>query len=88
MVFFGENVPADRVRRCHRMIDDAEALLVLGSSLTVMSGFRFVRYAASLGRPVVVVNRGATRGDAHAAYKVDGGTTEFLTSPSWTAPAA
>ena len=59
------------------------ALLVLGSSLTVMSGFRFVRYAASIGRPVVVVNRGATRGDAHAAYKIDGGTTEFLTHPAW-----
>ena len=84
VVFFGENVPADRVRRCHRMIDDTEALLVLGSSLTVMSGFRFVRYATSLGRPVVVVNRGATRGDAHAACKVDGGTTEFLTSTAWT----
>jgi NAD-dependent SIR2 family protein deacetylase len=84
VVFFGENVPPERVRRCHAMIDGAGALLVLGSSLTVMSGFRFVRYASSLGRPVVVVNRGATRGDDHATYKVDGGTTEFLTHPAWT----
>jgi NAD-dependent SIR2 family protein deacetylase len=83
VVFFGENVPVDRVRRCHDLIDRAGALLVLGSSLTVMSGFRFVRYAASIGRPVVVVNRGATRGDAHASYKIDGGTTEFLTHPAW-----
>ncbi len=84
VVFFGENVPVDRVRRCHDLLDRAGALLVLGSSLTVMSGFRFVRYAASLDLPVVVVNRGATRGDAHAAYKVDGGTTEFLTHAAWT----
>ena len=85
VVFFGENVPTDRVRRCHDLLDRAEALLVLGSSLTVMSGFRFVRYAASLGRPVVVVNRGRTRGDEHAACKVDGGTSEFLTHPAWSA---
>ena len=85
VVFFGENVPAGRVRRCHDLVDRAEALVVLGSSLTVMSGFRFVRYAASLDLPVVVVNRGVTRGDGHATYKVDGGTTEFLTHPAWTA---
>jgi NAD-dependent SIR2 family protein deacetylase len=83
VVFFGENVPAERVRRCHDLIDGSEALLVLGSSLTVMSGFRFVRYASSRGVPVVVVNRGVTRGDDHAAYKVDGGTTEFLNHPAW-----
>jgi NAD-dependent SIR2 family protein deacetylase len=83
VVYFGENVPADRVRRCHDLLDRGQALLVLGSSLTVMSGFRFVRYASSLGLPVVVVNRGVTRGDGHAAYKVDGGTTEFLTHPAW-----
>ncbi|MDR7361903.1 NAD-dependent protein deacetylase [Nocardioides marmoribigeumensis] len=88
VVFFGENVPVDRVRRCHDLLDRSEALLVLGSSLTVMSGFRFVRHAVSLGLPVVVVNRGATRGDAHATYKVDGGTTEFLTHPAWLKPAA
>ena len=61
VVFFGENVPRRRVDRCHALLDDAEALLVLGSSLTVMSGFRFVRYARSLGMPVVIVNRGRTR---------------------------
>jgi NAD-dependent SIR2 family protein deacetylase len=83
VVFFGENVPRDRVDRCHRMIDGAQALLVLGSSLTVMSGFRFVRYAHSLGKPVVVVNRGVTRGDGHAAYKLQHGTTEFLCDPAW-----
>jgi NAD-dependent SIR2 family protein deacetylase len=79
VVFFGENVPKDRVARCYAMVEEAEALVVLGSSLTVMSGFRFVRHAAKRGMPVVVVNRGRTRGDELATYKVDDGTSEFLT---------
>lgn len=83
VVFFGEGVPPDRVARCYAMVDAAEALLVLGSSLTVMSGFRFVRHAARRGTPVVIVNRGATRGDDHATHKVHGGTTEFLAHPAW-----
>ena len=79
VVFFGENVPKDRVARCYQMVDAAEVLLVLGSSLTVMSGFRFVRHAAKAGMPVVIVTRGPTRGDELATYKLDHGTTEFLT---------
>ena len=79
VVFFGESVPKDRVARCYAMVEEAEALVVLGSSLTVMSGFRFVRHAAKRGMPVVVVNRGRTRGDELATYKVDHGTSEFLT---------
>jgi NAD-dependent SIR2 family protein deacetylase len=71
VVFFGENVPAARVRRCYRMVDDAHALLVLGSSLTVMSGLRFVRRAAGAGKPVLIINQGATRGDSHAIVRVD-----------------
>ncbi|MDQ6642469.1 MAG: NAD-dependent protein deacetylase, partial [Actinomycetota bacterium] len=63
VVFFGESVPRDRVERCYAALDRADALLVAGSSLTVMSGLRFVRYAAKAGLPVVIVNRGATRGD-------------------------
>ena len=50
-----------------------------GSSLTVMSGLRFVKRAAKQGTPVVVVNRGATRGDDLASYKLEAGCTEFLT---------
>ena len=80
VVFFGENVPKERVTRCYELVDDAPALLVLGSSLTVMSGLRFVRYAAKRGIPVVIVNRGATRGDALATTALHHGTTEFLTS--------
>ena len=79
VVFFGENVPKDRVQRCFDAVDAAGALLVLGSSLTVMSGLRFVRRAAQRGIPVVIVNRGRTRGDQLATYTLDAGTTAFLT---------
>ncbi|GAB3201145.1 NAD-dependent protein deacetylase [Nocardioides hungaricus] len=82
VVFFGENVPAPRVERCYAAVDAlAEAggaLLVAGSSLTVMSGLRFVRRAARAGVPVVIVNRGATRGDELATATVDAGCSEFL----------
>jgi NAD-dependent SIR2 family protein deacetylase len=78
VVFFGENVPKARVQRCFEAVEGAEALLVAGSSLTVMSGFRFVRRAHRLGLPVVIVNRGGTRGDDLAAHKVDSGCAEFL----------
>ncbi|HEX6347403.1 NAD-dependent protein deacetylase [Umezawaea sp.] len=71
VVFFGENVPRARVERCYRLVDEADAVLVLGSSLTVMSGLRFVRHAAKEGKRVLIVNRGETRGDACAAVRVD-----------------
>lgn len=71
VVFFGENVPKPRVERCYRLIDDANAVLVLGSSLTVMSGFRFVRRAAKAGKPVLIINQGVTRGDPYAVHRVD-----------------
>jgi NAD-dependent SIR2 family protein deacetylase len=79
-VFFGENVPKPRVERCYREIDVATALLVAGSSLTVMSGLRFVRYAAKAGLPVVIVNRGPTRGDELATVKIEAGCSEWLSS--------
>ncbi len=78
VVFFGENVPKDRVERCYAELDEADALLVTGSSLTVMSGLRFVRYAAKAGLPVVIVNRGVTRGDDLATLKVEAGCSEWL----------
>jgi NAD-dependent SIR2 family protein deacetylase len=71
VVFFGENVPKSRVERCYRLIDEANAVLVLGSSLTVMSGFRFVRHAAKSGTPVLIINQGLTRGDPYATYRVN-----------------
>ncbi|MDO5683862.1 MAG: NAD-dependent protein deacetylase, partial [Propionibacteriaceae bacterium] len=63
VVFFGESVPKPRVEACFDIVDTADLLLVLGSSLMVMSGLRFVHRAAKAGRPVVIVNRGETRGD-------------------------
>jgi NAD-dependent SIR2 family protein deacetylase len=77
VVFFGENVPPDRVAACYEAVSAARALLVLGSSLTVLSGLRFVRHAAGLGIPVVIVNQGATRGDDLADVVLDAplGTT-------------
>ncbi|USX56079.1 NAD-dependent protein deacetylase [Lentzea sp. HUAS12] len=71
VVFFGENVPRPRVEQCYSLVDGARSLLVLGSSLTVMSGLRFVRRAAAAGIPVVIINRGETRGDPHASHRVD-----------------
>lgn len=71
VVFFGETVPRDRVDRTFALVAEASSLLVLGSSLTVMSGYRFVLHAAKLGIPVAVVNQGPTRGDAQATVRVD-----------------
>jgi NAD-dependent SIR2 family protein deacetylase len=71
VVFFGENVPRARVEECYALTGRARALVVLGSSLTVMSGYRFVRHAARLAIPVVIVNHGPTRGDAHASLILD-----------------
>ena len=71
VVFFGETVPRDRVDHCFGLVDGARSLLVLGSSLTVMSGYRFVIHAAKRGIPVAIVNSGPTRGDAKADLKLD-----------------
>ncbi|MFJ1758868.1 NAD-dependent protein deacetylase [Amycolatopsis sp. NPDC088138] len=79
VVFFGENVPRPRVEQCFRLVDDADALVVLGSSLTVMSGLRFVRHAANAGKPVVIVNHGETRGDRYATVRVDRPLGQALT---------
>jgi NAD-dependent SIR2 family protein deacetylase len=80
VVFFGENVPRDRVARAYAMVDAAGSLLVAGSSLAVMSGLRFVRHARKIGTPVVIVNRGHTRGDDLADVLVDGGCSEVLSA--------
>jgi len=80
VVFFGENVPRPRVEECYRLVERSRGLVVLGSSLTVMSGFRFVRHAAKSGVPVVIVNQGATRGDVHAVATLDAPLGETLTA--------
>ncbi|MDI1465329.1 NAD-dependent protein deacetylase [Catellatospora sp. KI3] len=71
VVFFGETVPAPRVQHCFDLVERSRALLVLGSSLTVMSGRRFVIRAVKHGIPVAIVNRGTTRSDADAALRLD-----------------
>jgi len=78
VVFFGETVPRDRVEECFSYVDGARALLVLGSSLTVMSGYRFVLHAAKQGKPVAIVNSGPTRGDAKADVRVDAPLADVL----------
>lgn len=78
VVFFGESVAKPIVEHCFAMTESARALLVLGSSLHVMSGLRFVRRAAKIGTPVVIVNRGTTRGDDLASLKIDAGCAETL----------
>ena len=71
VVFFGETVPRERVQQCFAVVERAASLLVLGSSLTVMSGYRFVLRAAKHGVPVAIVNQGATRGDDKALLRLD-----------------
>jgi NAD-dependent SIR2 family protein deacetylase len=72
VVFFGESVPPEKVAVAMERVDEADALLVAGSSLTVWSGFRFVKRAAARGIPIVIVNIGPTRGDELATVKIDG----------------
>lgn len=71
VVFFGETVPRERVDASYALVESSSLLLVLGSSLTVMSGRRFVLRAAKLGIPVAIVNQGVTRGDEFASVKLD-----------------
>jgi len=71
VVFFGENVPKKRVEKAWSMFDFADVLLVVGSSLTVFSGYRFVKKARALSKPVVILNQGETRGDDDATLKLE-----------------
>ncbi|WP_433385668.1 NAD-dependent protein deacetylase [Actinoplanes sp. CA-142083] len=71
VVYFGETVPADRVQRSFELVESARTLLVLGSSLTVMSGRRFVLRAVKHGIRVAIVNRGVTRGEPYASLLID-----------------
>ncbi len=80
VVFFGENVPRARVEACYALVESASSLLVLGSSLAVISGLRFVRRAAALGIPVAIVNQGATRGDPLADVKIEAPLGVVLTA--------
>lgn len=78
VVFFGEGVPRDRVERAYAMVDEASALLVVGTSLAVFSGFRFVKRARARGSRVGIVNLGESRGDPLADVIVHGRAGEVL----------
>jgi NAD-dependent SIR2 family protein deacetylase len=78
VVFFGESVPVPRVQAAWSMLSEAEVLLVLGSSLAVFSGFRFVERAARDGMLIGIVNQGSTRGDDKATVRIDGRLGEVL----------
>lgn len=78
VVFFGENVPAERVAAAWELLSRGEVLLVLGSSLTVFSGYRFVDRSVRDGRPVVIINNGPTRGDGVADIRLEARLGEAL----------
>jgi NAD-dependent SIR2 family protein deacetylase len=78
VVFFGENVPRMRYQAARAALEDADAVLVVGSSLMVYSGFRFVRLAHETGKPTALLNRGHTRADTIADLKLDADCVEVL----------
>jgi NAD-dependent SIR2 family protein deacetylase len=80
VVFFGESVPRPRIDACFSQVSAASSLIVLGSSLTVFSGLRYVRHAVKLGIPVVIVNQGPTRGDPLASVRLDAPLGDTLTA--------
>ena len=78
VVFFGENVPAARVQQCFDRLADSDAMLVVGSSLMVFSGFRFVRAAHQQGLEIAAINLGKTRGDDLISLKLEQDCTKLL----------
>ncbi|MGZ5970962.1 MAG: Sir2 family NAD-dependent protein deacetylase, partial [Polyangiales bacterium] len=78
VVFFGDSVPRARVDAAFRLLDEADVLLVVGSSLAVFSGYRFVLRAAERAMPIGLVNVGETRADTHARVRVDARAGEVL----------
>ncbi len=80
VVFFGEGVPPARLADAFRLLEKADALLVVGSSLMVFSGFRFVQASARDGKPVAIVNLGRTRADDLTSLKVEAACSDALTA--------
>jgi NAD+-dependent protein deacetylase sirtuin 4 len=78
VVFFGESVPPAVVERAYALVEHADALLVIGSSLAVFSGYRFVRRAHDRGLPIAIVNLGETRGDPYATLRLDAAAGEVI----------
>ncbi|RAE54646.1 Sir2 family NAD-dependent protein deacetylase, partial [Burkholderia multivorans] len=80
VVYFCDAVPAARVEAAAEICETASGLVVLGTSLAVLSGLRFVRAAAKDGKPVVIVTDGPTRGDELADYRSTSRVTDFVTA--------
>ncbi len=78
VVFFGEVVPKEKFAEAAALVDAADALLIAGSSLVVNSGVRLLQQALRRKIPVVIINRGETKGDQRATVKIDAGTSETL----------
>lgn len=79
VVFFGGNVPNIRVRRARQAVESAQALLIVGSSLMVYSGYRFAEQAHRSGKPIIAINRGVTRADHLLALKIEEDCGRVLT---------
>jgi NAD-dependent SIR2 family protein deacetylase len=80
VVFFGEFVPTVKFAEAAALVRRADALLIAGSSLVVNSGIRLLDQAVKRRMPIVIVNRGVTKGDGRADLKIDAGTSEVLTA--------
>lgn len=80
IVYFGETVPPETIGRAFSIIDEADALLVVGSSLVVQSGMRLVRRALADGIPLVIINHGATKADEYATVRIDADAPQTLVS--------
>ena len=78
VVYFGESVPADRVERAYTWVNQARALLVVGSSLTVYSGRRFLLHAHKIGKPTAIVNLGPAKGEEVASIRIDADVCDVL----------
>ena len=78
VVFFGESVPGERVQTALSWLDHADAMLVVGSSLMVYSGYRYARHAAARGIPIAALNIGRTRADDLLALKIEAPCAEAL----------
>jgi len=82
VVYFGESVPVDRVEQAYAWVDEAESLIVAGSSLTVYSGRRFLMHAHKTGKPIAIVNAGPVRGEELADIRVNADVCEVLSALS------
>jgi NAD+-dependent protein deacetylase sirtuin 4 len=80
VVFFGHNVAKPIVEEAFERVDEAEALLIAGTSLAVFSGYRFLLRALTRQLPIVIINRGPVRGEEHASLKIEASTGEVLSA--------